>query len=59
MEESGNKSNIDINVIIASEKDKETTIKRFIFLYLKNISILPMTVETPAIKDNNNGIFIL
>ena len=37
IEESGSKSSTDINVIIASENDKEITIKRFIFLYLKNI----------------------
>ena len=58
-EEDGSKSKIEISVIIARENDSDTTIKLSIFLYLKNISTLPITVETPAIKDNNNGIFIL
>ena len=58
-EEDGNKSKIEISVIIARENDSDTTIKLSIFLYLKNISTLPITVESPAIKDNNNGIFII
>lgn len=58
-EEDGSKSKIEINVIIARENDSDTTIKLSIFLYLKNISTLPITVESPAIKDNNNGIFII
>ena len=53
------KSKIEISVIIARENDSDTTIKLSIFLYLKNISTLPITVESPAIKDNNNGIFII
>lgn len=58
-EEDGSKSKIEISVIIARENDSDTTIKLSIFLYLKNISTLPITVESPAIKDNNNGIFII
>ena len=58
-EEDGSKSKIEISVIIARENNSDTTIKLSIFLYLKNISTLPITVESPAIKDNNNGIFII
>lgn len=58
-EEDGSKSKIEISVIIARENDSDATIKLSIFLYLKNISTLPITVESPAIKDNNNGIFII
>jgi len=61
--EFGNKSNIEIRIIIDIENDKEITINLLIFLNFININSPPIRVLNPAIKDNNKGpnisIFIL
>ncbi len=56
----GNKSIIDIPIIIDIEKDKLTIIKLLICFWgiLNRIIKLPNKVDIPAIKDNINAFII-